>query len=485
MHKKEIRGWLKHIDFIVLDLVMLQVCFVLSYWLWLGFENPYATYLYRYQAVLLMLCQLLVILFENSYKNILRRNRVEEFIATFRFEVSFMLLDILILFMIHQIYLISRMQMGIMAVMYLFGSYFIRLLNKKRIFHSARVREGRKSLMLMTSSSLANEVLGNLTDYNFQDYRVIGLYLMDREREPGEVIRGVPVMGIETDIINEIKTNWVDEIFVYQPDNMPYPMAMIDAIMDMGITVHYCMEALNAHSDGMQEVSKVGSYRVITNSLKIVSAKQVIYKRIMDICGGIVGCILTCIIFIFIAPIIYIQSPGPIFFKQKRIGQNGKQFLMYKFRSMYMDAEERKKALMEQNKISDGMMFKMDDDPRIIGSEKKDKNGNPRGIGNFIRRTSLDEFPQFFNVLKGEMSLVGTRPPTLDEWEKYDLHHRVRMSIKPGITGLWQISGRSDITDFEEVVRLDREYIQNWSIWLDFKILFKTVGVVLRHEGAE
>ena len=130
-------------------------------------------------------------------------------------------------------------------------------------------------------------------------------------------------------------------------------------------------------------------------------------------------------------------------------------------------------------------MFKMDDDPRIIGSEKKDKKGRPAGIGNFIRRTSLDEFPQFFNVLKGEMSLVGTRPPTLDEWEKYDLHHRVRMSIKPGITGLWQISGRSDITDFEEVVRLDREYIQNWSIWLDLKILFKTVGVVLRHEGAE
>jgi lipopolysaccharide/colanic/teichoic acid biosynthesis glycosyltransferase len=235
----------------------------------------------------------------------------------------------------------------------------------------------------------------------------------------------------------------------------------------------------------MQEVSKVGTYRVLTNSLKIVSTKQILYKRIMDICGGIVGCILTGIIFIFIAPAIYIQSPGPIFFKQKRIGQNGKQFYMYKFRSMYMDAEERKKALMEQNKMSDGMMFKIDDDPRIIGSEKKDKNGNPVGIGNFIRRTSLDEFPQFFNVLKGDMSLVGTRPPTLDEWEKYDLHHRVRMSIKPGITGLWQISGRSDITDFEEVVRLDREYIQNWSIWLDLKILVKTVGVVLRHEGAE
>ena len=205
----------------------------------------------------------------------------------------------------------------------------------------------------------------------------------------------------------------------------------------------------------------------------------------MDILGGIVGCILTGIIFIFVAPAIYIKSPGPIFFTQMRIGKNGKKFRMYKFRSMYMDAEERKKALMEQNKIQDGMMFKMDDDPRIIGSEKKDRKGRPAGIGNFIRRTSLDEFPQFWNVLKGEMSLVGTRPPTVDEWEKYDLHHRVRMSIKPGITGLWQISGRSEITDFEEVVRLDREYIQTWSPELDFQILLKTVSVVLKSEGAE
>jgi exopolysaccharide biosynthesis polyprenyl glycosylphosphotransferase len=484
MHKKETRGRLKHIDFILLDIVMLQICFVLSYWIWMGVENPYVYYLYRYQAMLLMFCQLLVVLFTDSYKNIIRRSAVEEFYAVLRYEVSFMVLDILFMFMTHQIYLISRKFTGIMVVMYLFASFLIRQLNKKRIFHNAKVREGRKSLMVITSSSLASQVVDKLIDNSFQEYRITGIYLMDTESS-GRTIRDIPTMGKETDIINQIRTDWVDEIFVYQPDNMPYPMEMIDAFMDMGITVHYCLEALNAHSDGMQEVSKVGSYRVLTNSLKIVSAKQVVYKRIMDITGGIVGCILTGIIFIFIAPAIYIKSPGPIFFKQKRIGQNGKQFYMYKFRSMYMDAEERKKALMEQNNIADGLMFKMDDDPRIIGSEKKDRNGKPKGIGNFIRNTSLDEFPQFFNVLKGDMSLVGTRPPTLDEWEKYDLHHRVRMSIKPGITGLWQISGRSDITDFEEVVRLDREYIQNWSVWLDLKILFKTVGVVLRHEGAK
>ena len=148
-----------------------------------------------------------------------------------------------------------------------------------------------------------------------------------------------------------------------------------------------------------------------------------------------------------------------------------------------MDAEERKAELMSQNKM-DGLMIKMDYDPRIIGSEKKDKNGNPKGIGNFIRKTSLDEFPQFWNVLKGDMSLVGTRPPTVDEWEQYELHHRSRMSIKPGITGMWQASGRSDITDFEEVVKLDTEYIENWTIGLDIKILLKTVTSVLKSEGS-
>lgn len=148
-----------------------------------------------------------------------------------------------------------------------------------------------------------------------------------------------------------------------------------------------------------------------------------------------------------------------------------------------MDAEERKAELMSQNKM-EGLMFKMDYDPRIIGSEKKDKNGNPKGIGNFIRKTSLDEFPQFWNVLKGDMSLVGTRPPLISETNFYELHHRARLAIKPGITGMWQVSGRSDITDFEEVVRLDKEYITNWNIGLDIKILFKTVMVVLRKDGS-
>lgn len=204
----------------------------------------------------------------------------------------------------------------------------------------------------------------------------------------------------------------------------------------------------------------------------------------MDICGGIVGCLITGILFIFVAPVIYISSPGPIFFIQERVGRNGKRFKMYKFRSMYMDAEERKAELMKYNTLVDGKMFKMDFDPRIIGNKILPDGTKKTGIGAFIRATSIDEFPQFINVLKGDMSIVGTRPPLISETELYELHHRARLAIKPGVTGLWQVSGRSDITDFEEVVRLDKTYISNWNIGLDIKILLKTVMVVLKRDGS-
>ena len=151
---------------------------------------------------------------------------------------------------------------------------------------------------------------------------------------------------------------------------------------------------------------------------------------------------------------------------------------------MYLDAEERKAELMKDNKLGDAKMFKLDFDPRVIGNEILPDGTKKTGIGNFIRSTSLDEFPQSWNVLKGDMSIVGTRPPLIGEVSEYELHHRARLAIKPGITGMWQVSGRSDITDFEEVVELDKEYIENWNIGLDIKILFKTVMVVFKKEGS-
>ena len=240
----------------------------------------------------------------------------------------------------------------------------------------------------------------------------------------------------------------------------------------MGITVHRKL-AKNIINSRNQSIETLAGYTVLsTSGVNMITTKQLFFKRIIDICGGFVGCILTGIVFLFVAPCIYVKSPGPIFFAQVRVGKNGKLFKIYKFRSMYMDAEERKKELMAQNEMQ-GFMFKMENDPRII-----------KGIGSFIRKTSIDELPQFWNVLKGDMSLVGTRPPTLDEWEQYELHHRKRLAIKPGITGMWQVSGRNNITDFEEVVELDTKYILNWSFKLDILILLKTVLIVLKGRGA-
>lgn len=202
-----------------------------------------------------------------------------------------------------------------------------------------------------------------------------------------------------------------------------------------------------------------------------INANGLLYKRILDIIGGFVGCIFFLLMYPFIALAIKLDSPGPVIFSQKRMGQNGRIFNLYKFRSMYQDAEQRKIELLDKNEM-DGVMFKLKDDPRITR------------IGKFLRKTSLDEFPQFINVLKGEMSLVGTRPPTLDEVDEYQPWHLRRISAKPGITGLWQVSGRNKITDFDEIVQLDCQYLDQWRFSDDLKILFRTVSVVLRRKGA-
>ena len=223
---------------------------------------------------------------------------------------------------------------------------------------------------------------------------------------------------------------------------------------------------------------------VLTSTVNYATPGQLLIKRCFDILAGLIGSLAALLIIGIVSPIIKKRSPGPVLFTQERIGKNGKPFKMYKIRSMHVNADAQKQELMDQNRVKDGMMFKLDFDPRIIGNEILSDGSHKTGIGEFIRKTSLDEFPQFFCVLKGDMSTIGTRPPTRDEYDRYEYHHRKRVAIKPGITGLWQVSGRSEITDFEEVVRLDTEYITNWSLGLDLKILVKTFVVWLSGKGA-
>ena len=251
----------------------------------------------------------------------------------------------------------------------------------------------------------------------------------------------------------------------------------------MNITVHNVLAIEDADIKKIS-VGTIADHKVLTTGYYSMTFNQMVLKRVMDIVGGFIGCILCGLILLFVGPMIYIASPGPIIFKQKRVGMNGKIFKFYKIRSMVLNADEIKKQYEAENRVKDGLMFKMVFDPRIIGNKILPDGTQRTGIGQFIRKTSLDEFPQFLNVLKGDMSLVGTRPPTIDEWDRYDLHHRARLTMKPGITGLWQVSGRSAITDFEEVVKLDTKYINNYSIRNDFKIIIKTVVGVLKHDGA-
>ncbi|AQT55816.1 TPA: sugar transferase [Enterococcus faecium] len=438
--------------------------------------------IYRHMAIFIELENLTIIFLFEAYKNVLKRGYYKEAVASIK--QSFMLL------LVCSLYLItmqdgndySRVSLFIMGVVYGLLTYIIRILWKGLLHH--RMKNGEDvSLVIVTSQKIAKNVVRNLKEKNYGMYKLSGVIVVDRDMY-GTTIGGVPVVANADNAAEYLLQNWVDEVFINVDESVPYPKELIARCSEMGLAVHMNLTKVSDSTRGKQFIGRVGDYTVITSSINVMTMRQAFIKRTIDILAGIIGCIATGVIFIFVAPVIYIKSPGPIFFAQERIGQNGKTFKMYKFRSMYMDAEERKAELMKENKMSNNLMFKMDFDPRIIGNKILPDGTKKTGIGQFIRSTSLDEFPQFYNVLMGKMSLVGFRPCLKSEYEKYDFHHRARIAMKPGITGMWQVSGRSDITDFEEVVKLDAEYIRNWSMGLDFRILFRTVKTVLHRNGS-
>lgn len=473
MNYKSKRGWSKHWDFILLDMVCLQLAFLFAYWMRHGLQqNPYTHSIYRNEVLVLVLVQIIVAYFGESFKNVLRRGLYKEFIATVKQVVLVTLFSVFYLFMMKDGGAYSRLTMLYMGGFYLVISYPVRILWKKLVHTRYERKEGNKSLIILTTSDRAEEVVNTINARNYSEFRVAGLVLLDQAKK-GETLYDLEVVANAEDVVSYVCRSWVDELYIDVNRAEYLPQEMLDDFNEMGVTVHLKLQGLENPYHRMQYVEKMAGVTVMTFSVNSVSETSLFFKRLMDIAGGLVGCIITGILTIFVGPMIYFASPGPIFFSQTRIGQNGKTFKMYKFRSMYLDAEEKKKELMDKNEVEGGLMFKMENDPRII-----------KGVGHFIRKTSIDEFPQFLNVLKGDMSLVGTRPPTVDEWEKYKLHHRLRMAMRPGITGMWQVSGRSDIKEFEEVVKLDAEYISCWSLGLDLKILFKTVGAVLKSDGA-
>lgn len=440
------------------DLVSIGISFVLATYIrFRNFRDMGDKEIHFQVCLVFLLFCTIYSFFIDWNRNFLKRNVWKELYAVVQYNLIMILITQTIMYFLKWADVFSRAVMIYFAGINLLLSFLVHLLIKKamKLHYSSDL--SKIKVLVITQKAMADEVVSRLThslDINFQ------------------IVDTVFVEEMADDFLVKATLMALDEVFLYAPD-LPQKKAqeVINSFDEMGVDCHYCVELPGTASD-RSAINDFGGYCVITYTRFQSSYKRLLIKRVMDIVGGMIGLLITLLFFPFVAIAIKLDSPGPVLFSQVRIGRNGRRFKIYKFRSMYMDAEERKKELEKQNEMQ-GLMFKMENDPRITR------------VGKFIRKTSIDELPQFYNVVKGDMSLVGTRPPTADEFEKYNQYYRRRISMTPGLTGMWQVSGRSEIENFDDVVKYDLEYIDNWSLTLDIKILLRTVLVVLAGRGSK
>lgn len=469
MYRDAIRGWIKHIDFLIIDIICMEASFLIVYTLRNGMHIVPLSQIYRDLMTVIVLIDICTVFFRSSYKNIIRRGYLVELKETIM-HCAFVTAGIIVwMFAIKQSADYSRTIVLGMYPVSVCICYLSRLIWKRVI--RIRIRAGKRlrKLMVISTAERIHEIINGLL-YPYRDYSVEAIAIFDNDNQAGNDINGIPVVAKRDGVIQYIQENIIDEVFIDLPDDEKAAERLMNLIVGMGVTVHINLLRYGSTMEN-KRIYSFGRYMVVSSSMRFADPWQMLIKRIMDICGAFVGLVITGVAFLIFAPVIYVQSPGPIFFSQERIGRNGRPFRIYKFRTMYPDAEERKHELMKYNKMK-GFMFKMDNDPRIIP------------IGHFLRKKSIDELPQFWNILKGDMSLVGTRPPTVDEYNHYEMKHKKRLAMKPGLTGLWQITGRSDIVDFDEVVALDSKYITEWTLTMDIKIIWKTLVTVWKGKGA-
>ncbi len=421
-------------------------------------------------AYIVALCLLYSLLFDAN-SNFFYRGWLRELYYTVRYTLIIVVGLVVVLYLTQQSYEFSRLIYSVFLALNIVITYSAHMAFKKVMWKYYRGSAGSTKMLVVTLDITADEVIGSLLQGKEWYYDITAAAVYDADRAGGS-IRSVPVVASKKNLYDVVVQMLVDEVFICLPGVPALEIRdMIRRFEEMGLVCHYNVDIFS-RSNPNTYVQKMAGYSVISFALKTMDSRRLLIKRMMDIFGGALGLAVTGVLTPFVALAIKLDSPGPVFFSQIRIGKNGRRFRIWKFRSMYVDAEERKKELESQNEVK-GLMFKMEDDPRITR------------VGKFIRRTSIDETPQFLNILLGNMSLVGTRPPTEDEFEQYTGYYRRRMSITPGLTGMWQVSGRSDIRDFEQIVKLDLEYIDNWSLGLDIKILFKTVFAVLGRKGSK
>ena len=461
---KSFDHYLKKFGILALDIGCILIALSLAYFVYPLNTMPMSNYL-----IILLLLALGYNFVNSQNRNLFARGYLIELKEVIVYNIYLLCGLVLIAFFWKKLETTSRLLTSYffcfnIVIMYL-SRVLVKVLLRRMYNDDPKKTKGILMVVEKGQEALLDTFRSGLT------YNVIGTLIVDRDQVTGTV-DGNKISCTLDKLVNTVVTYQIDDVVFKLPGQGQKALfELITDFEDMGANCHYALDVPTG-ARGNATMEMFGEMFMATYTLRTQSTWQLVLKRVMDICGAVVGLILCGIISIFLIPAIKLDSPGPAIFSQIRIGKNGRRFKFYKFRSMYIDAEERKKELMKNNEM-DGLMFKMEDDPRITK------------VGKFIRKTSLDEFPQFWNVLVGDMSLVGTRPPTEDEFNKYNGHYKRRLMMTPGITGLWQVSGRSSITDFDEVVKLDLEYIDNWSLLGDIKILFKTVYSVIKRDGAE
>ncbi|HFI0172396.1 TPA: sugar transferase [Streptococcus suis] len=397
------------------------------------------------------------------------RGFIKEFEKTFWYSLVFGVLLTVFSFFLEDNFEFSRRGLIyftlLNSVFIYFINCFIRQFKHILLFAS---NINRKTLLITTEERWSGMKKLLKTEQSFKN-NLVALVILDTKKDYFGI--SIPFFKTEEEAIEFATREVVDQVFINLPSEHFDINQIVSEFEILGIDVSVDVNSFGFRALKNKKIQLLGDHSIVTFSTNFYKPSHILMKRILDIVGAVVGLVICGLTSIVLVPLIR-RDGGPAIFVQKRVGKNGRIFKFYKFRSMYIDAEESKKELMAQNQMHGGM-FKMDNDPRITP------------IGHFIRKTSLDELPQFYNVLTGDMSLVGTRPPTVDEFDQYTPSQKRRLSFKPGITGLWQVSGRSNITDFDEVVKLDVEYIDNWTIWSDIKILLKTVQVVIKREGSK
>jgi exopolysaccharide biosynthesis polyprenyl glycosylphosphotransferase len=364
---------------------------------------------------------------------------------------------------------VSRLFILLFASLDFLSVLAVRTCIRRLILFSNNKIERFRIILIVGTEERAVSLAQNIEKNEDLGLKILG-FLSTGNGSPPQRINGYPVLGMAKDLPQLLEREVVDEvIFAISQEELKRMEDLFLLCEERGITARLAMNFF-PHVIAKTHLEELDGVPLLTFTTTPKNELLLLFRRVLDFSGSLFLLLIFSPVFLLITLAIRLDSPGPAVYRQIRCGLNGRKFILYKFRSMMQGAEVQKGGLASFN-IMDGPVFKMRNDPRVTR------------VGRFLRRTSLDELPQLMNVLRGEMSFVGPRPLPAEEVIRFEGWQRRRLSMKPGITGLWQASGRNRI-DFGQWMKLDLEYIDNWSLWLDFKILLKTVLAVLQGKGA-